>query len=316
MSEDQTDGATVGMDAGGTKSEVYWSGPGSIGQSLVGPGVNLMRDGKEAATGVFIGLLEEVSRRAGSHPILSLCIGLAGAGRRHDQEALEHRIGEAWPERLGPRPRVLRVVADGVVALEAALGPESGIVVITGTGSFVLGRLRSGRLVRSGGWGRVLGDDGGGYGLGRAALRAVAAAHDGGPDTEIARLLAERHGISGLDILIRRVYVENWPLQHDPVAALLDAADAGDAVAREIVGEQTAFLADQVRWLVGRFGSDAIGPVVALLGGLSRHDGYASALKAALEDGAPGRRVLVATRRPAEGAFLCAQRLTRGEAID
>ena len=46
-----------------------------------------------------------------------------------------------------------------------------GVALIAGTGSVAFGRAADGRTIRCGGWGYLLGDEGSGYAIGRAALR-------------------------------------------------------------------------------------------------------------------------------------------------
>ena len=46
-------------------------------------------------------------------------------------------------------------------------------MVIAGTGSIAYGRNDRNQAARAGGWGYMLGDEGSGYWIGRAALRAV-----------------------------------------------------------------------------------------------------------------------------------------------
>ena len=50
---------------------------------------------------------------------------------------------------------------------------QPGVVVIAGTGSIAYGRNERNQAARAGGWGYMLGDEGSGYWIGRAALRAV-----------------------------------------------------------------------------------------------------------------------------------------------
>ena len=75
-------------------------------------------------------------------------------------------------KRIGYKARVV-VVNDALVALEAAIPGGPGVVIISGTGSIAYGRNAAGEAARAGGWGYVLGDEGSGYWIGRAALRAV-----------------------------------------------------------------------------------------------------------------------------------------------
>ena len=75
---------------------------------------------------------------------------------------------------------------DTDAALAGAFAGRPGIVVIAGTGSGAAGRDAAGRTVRVGGHGFLLGDEGGGYWIGREAVRAALRAADGtGPPTAL-----------------------------------------------------------------------------------------------------------------------------------
>ncbi len=92
--------------------------------------------------------------------------------------------------RIGFKARTL-VVNDALVALEAGAPGEAGVVIISGTGSIAYGRNRRNEGARAGGWGHVLGDEGSGFWIGRAAMRAVLREADRrGPRTALTPLLA------------------------------------------------------------------------------------------------------------------------------
>jgi N-acetylglucosamine kinase-like BadF-type ATPase len=84
------------------------------------------------------------------------------------------------------------------------------VVIISGTGSISYGRNAAGVAARSGGWGYVLGDEGSGYWIGRAALRAVLRAEDRrGPATALTQLLLAHFGVDRPQGLIHEVYHSN-----------------------------------------------------------------------------------------------------------
>jgi len=136
---------------------------------------------------------------------------------------------------------------DAVIAYLGALGAEPGVVLVAGTG--VIALAADGR--RADGWGTLLGDDGGGYWIGRRGLALALRARDrrrGGSAALLERAVA-RFG----EPLIPAVY--DAP---DPVAAIAsftpdvaDAARAGDAAARGIWAAAAGELADTVRALAG-----------------------------------------------------------------
>ena len=61
------------------------------------------------------------------------------------------------------------VTNDAVTAHLGALGGEPGAVIVAGTGAIALAAAPEG-WARADGWGTMLGDDGGGYWIGRRAL--------------------------------------------------------------------------------------------------------------------------------------------------
>ncbi len=293
----------IGLDVGGSKTELLASCSSSDAPlRLTGPGANAQRLGLEATAQTLATLIH---RALNEHPdcqLAAVCAGIAGAGRQDDQETLTRRLLHELD--LSPAPHV-QIVHDAHIALEAAFEDGSGIVVIVGTGSVVFGRARDGSLQRTGGWGYLLGDEGSGFALGQAGLRAVAHAIDGGPDTVLRAEVAEHFDLDSRDELIHRVYQHNWPMQ-DAAPLVIEAAQAGDSTAQRIVDQQTHRLAQQVCWLVER--SSDMAPRIALLGGLAREASYAAAMTQALQDVLPGWSVDVLQQRPVVGALRLAAR--------
>ncbi|MGI9175222.1 MAG: BadF/BadG/BcrA/BcrD ATPase family protein [Rhodothermales bacterium] len=304
--------AYVGIDAGGSKTTLVarLGHDETTDVTLAGPAANPYRVGVEEAARVMAELTSEALQSLPEAAAVSVCAGVAGAGRPDDQESLTRYLRR---ELSGPLPLDVRVVHDGVIALEGAFDGGSGLIVIAGTGSLVLARTEAGAVVRSGGWGYLFGDEGSGHALGTEGLRAVASALDGGPDTSLSTLLSERHDITTAEDLVQRVYREGWPVQH--VAPLvIEAATEGDAVAHAILQDQTARLAAQVAWTSGR--CDAITPRIAFLGGLTNEAPYNAALAAALGKKLPAWRVEKARHAPVYGALRLALHLGDRQRID
>ena len=71
------------------------------------------------------------------------------------------------------RPWAAQVTAysDVELAHAAAFGGGPGVLIAAGTGSIAFARDTRGRRRRAGGWGQLLGDEGSGFWIGRAALR-------------------------------------------------------------------------------------------------------------------------------------------------
>ncbi|MFY9726943.1 MAG: BadF/BadG/BcrA/BcrD ATPase family protein [Bryobacteraceae bacterium] len=147
----------------------------------------------------------------------------------------------------------LRVTTDAAVALAGATGSGQGIVVIAGTGSMALGRDEQGRMARAGGWGYVLGDEGGAFDMVRQAVRAALRMEEGwGPETTLRAALLEATSSIDANQMLHRFYTPEW--ERSRVAALAPlvdrAAGEGDAAALHIVNQaaqELAVLAAAVR---------------------------------------------------------------------
>jgi N-acetylglucosamine kinase-like BadF-type ATPase len=209
------------------------------------------------------------------------------------------------------------VVNDALVALIAGAGDDPGVVIVAGTGSIAYGHDGRGHAARAGGWGYLLGDEGGGFWIGRGALAAVVRQFDGrGPSTLLTEfVLAEMKLVSPAD-LIHAVYDDGLPRRSIAgIASVVQrAVAAGDAVATEILdraaGELTAAAASVIRALSMR-GEDF---VIVLSGGIfAGIPALVPRVTARMPDVAPRSRVRLLDVEPATGAVRLALAAARGD---
>ena len=155
-----------------------------------------------------------------------------------------------------PAPRVT-FTGDQQTALYGALGGPGGIVLIAGTGSICYGQSTDGREARSGGWGSLMDDEGGGFALGRDALAAVVRAEDGRiAPTVLHDAVFEALQVGAVRELIGKIYAPGFGKRE--VAALAPlvgaAAEQGDAAALQIVEKAGRELALLVRPVAEKLG--------------------------------------------------------------
>ena len=163
-------------------------------------GANLQAAGELQVEKVLHDVMEEAIGDRGIVPA-AICLGIAGVDRPDDSLV----VGGIM-RRIGYKARIL-VVNDALVALEAGAPGSAGVVVISGTGSIAYGRNSRNEGARSGGWGYVLGDEGSGYWIGRAALRAVLREADRrGPKTALTPSAAAAFRRCQAQDLIHEVY--------------------------------------------------------------------------------------------------------------
>jgi N-acetylglucosamine kinase-like BadF-type ATPase len=167
-------GTVVGVDAGGTGSRAVVVRDGEVVERRdLGPlNVILHADAVDRIAALLTG-------------VGATAAGLGLAGLRSGADA--DRIAALLRDRTGAR---VAVGDDTDAALAGAFRGGPGIVVIAGTGSGAAGRDAAGRTVRVGGHGYLLGDEGGGYWIGRQAVSAALRAADGtGPPTALTELV-------------------------------------------------------------------------------------------------------------------------------
>jgi len=224
----------LGIDVGGTKTVCLLADEaGNIIASTRDEGANLQGAGELALEKVLHNVMEKTLAGQSVLPG-AICLGIAGVDRPADEAVVCSIM-----KRIGYKAKVL-VVNDALIALQAGIGTEPGIVIVAGTGSIAYGRNRRGEASRAGGWGYVLGDEGSGYWIGRLALRAVVRHADGrGRPTELTPRLLTHFDLQRASELIHKVYHDD--LNPAAVASLAryvqEARDDGDAVAAGILNQ-------------------------------------------------------------------------------
>lgn len=125
-----------------------------------------------------------------SFQVEEIAAGLSGLqGRRADAASLLTH----WSAH-GVRTVVL--ADDAVTGYLNGCGPSPGVVLSVGTG--VVGLATGRDVARVNGWGHLVGDEGGGYWIGRAGLAAALHAFDGrGPHTELLAAAVAKFGPAG-----------------------------------------------------------------------------------------------------------------------
>ncbi len=263
----------VGVDAGGTHAVAVVVDPSGreVGRGSA-PGAVASAASVEAAADAVARAASEALAAAGrAWPVDALWAGVAGAGSDTVRAALEVALAQRVTARQ------LGVGTDMEAAFESAFGRGPGILLIAGTGSVAMARDRDGLLRRAGGWGRALGDEGGGYWIAMQALGAVARAEDGRAQaTALREAVLHRLSLDAPRSLV--AWVEH--ASKGEVAALaptvLTVAEQGDPVAASIATDAAAALRSHVIALLEAMERDGAAEdtcALALSGGLIREGG-------------------------------------------
>jgi N-acetylglucosamine kinase-like BadF-type ATPase len=302
----------LGIDAGGTKTVCQLADlRGTILAESRSGGANLQATGELQVEKVLHDVMEDAIGPRDIVPA-AICLGIAGVDRPDDAV-----IVRGIMKRIGYKARVL-VVNDALVALEAGAPGAPGVVIISGTGSIAYGRNASNEAARAGGWGYVLGDEGSGYWIGRAALRAVLREADRrGPRTALTPLLLRHFGVSQAQGLIHEVYQSN--LKPSAIGAL---AQCVYSAFTERDGVATGILSDAANELEGsgisvarRLGLEGESFGFILSGGIFRAVPWLrQELERRLPVALPRSTVTLLDREPAAGAVVIAIQEARGGA--
>ena len=295
----------LGIDSGGSHTDVAIAlADGTIVARADGPGAAMRPGGAAASAAVMADTARRAAASAGvALPAQRVVVGAAGAGRAPERADLSAALVE------GGVARSAEVMGDGELALMAAFTGGPGILINAGTGSIAYARDLAGELHRAGGFGWQMGDEGGGYWLGRRALAAAARAYDGRDDqsTLPTRLLAALE-LRDFDDLVRWAALAT-PAQIAGLALhLVNAAAEGERVAQAAVREAANELTDHIAALRRHFPADQ-GVDWAMAGGLLRKDSaLAEALRVAVERRVPGCRLSTSPIDPAGVAAVRAGR--------
>lgn len=237
-------------------------------------------------------------------PVRSIVVGSTGMHTEGLRSAMENRLRQKFTN------SPVHITTDGAIALESAFGDCPGIVVCAGSGTIAYSRDPDGTVHRVGGLGPILADEGSGFDIGIAGMRAAARAADGRPQsTSLMSAILTAVGASSLDGLIDWA----WKADRTAIAALAEVvcghATSGDAVAQSIVDTAAEELGQLAIALTDHFENEQ--PIsVAFSGGvLSLESPVRTALRAILAEKVPNVCVLNAPVDPVLGALSMADRL-------
>ena len=206
--------------------------------------IKLMTVGEDSATERLRALIRRVLQkgRVPADSISATAMGLAGSSSSSVREWAERVLHE---EVSG----TVRVRGDEEIALDAAFQGGPGILVIAGTGSNAVGRGAQGALVRAGGWGPMIGDEGSGNWIGNEALRMGLHAHDRQVDTCLLREIQHFWHLRDLGELV--AFANRRPRPHfaELTTVVARCAENGDGLALSVLeraGEELAAIVSLV----------------------------------------------------------------------
>ncbi len=252
----------LGIDGGGTSTVFRLAErDGTIVQTLVKDCCNPVDIGMEQAKNI---LAEGIREICGEIPYsyISLYAGISGGGMSGNHAMLLREFFQTFG--------FMRFDNGSDVENVLALIPsDSCILVIMGTG-FIAYCIRREHRKRIAGWGQLFDRGGSGYTIGADGITAALRHIDGsGPQTQITQMLTQRIGQTPEQHLTRfyaggKKYIAGF------ADVVFGAAAQGDVVAKDILQENMAFVAQMIETAQTEF-SQAV--PVYFSGGISKcHD--------------------------------------------
>jgi N-acetylglucosamine kinase-like BadF-type ATPase len=299
----------IGMDGGGTKTRVMVK-ERPEGETLFDQNFgmsNYNNIGVEGLKPVFREIYETlVSCFQERLQDAVLVLGSAGVDRPKDVDIYLSALKEAG------FTCQLEVVNDAEIALGGGNGARKDALMIAGTGSIVVGIDTNGKMVRSGGWGGLISDEGSGFQIGRHAIAAVMHEHDKviAPTSFTDSLLAHFQLTSPEDF-IDLLYLEDT-LPIDKVASctpiILEAWAKGDESARTIVEAEVEKLVRLVVGISRQMGSEKFR--LSIAGSLlTKSTDYLSTFKEKLSAVLPQVEISAPLYDPVFGAIIIGRQL-------
>jgi glucosamine kinase len=268
----------LGIDGGGSKTICSIGNETSeLATATSGPS-NITRVGEEGARESLHRAIREACAIAKVNPqqVQRARIGVAGAGQPEIANAVRQIVAEVIPGEI-------QVTGDIEIALAAAFGQGPGVIVIAGTGSIAYGRNAKGQIVRAGGWGFAISDEGSAHWIGRAVVTTWLRALDLGTEenqedrrvAESSPLLCEMKeawDVHSFDEFLRKA--NSHPDFPALLPAIITAADAGNELAGSVLAQAGAELAQLAGIVISRlFAADIIKASIplAMVGGVFKH---------------------------------------------
>lgn len=204
-------------------------------------------------------------------------------------------------------------VPSGEVAMGFAMALTTrGILVLSGTGSFVCGVTADGRRLHEGGNGCIIADEGSAYHIGVLGIRAAFRSGYGeARRTTLAQAVPRAFGVESLQDVFNLLYVNHVGRSRiASVAKMVDAeAEAGDTVAVGVLERAADELGELLLEVIRELGLSDTDEHLVATGSVAQHSRlYWERVCSIARSAAPGLRPVCPRVRPVVGACLLALR--------
>lgn len=303
----------LGIDGGGSKSKaVLCDEELKILSSFQAGPSNFLKVGLSEATDQIINLISSAENYLNCSPDkVSIVLGTAGAGRKENVADFTDALKVA-AKSTQILPKNLFITGDINITLHGAFEGGEGLILIVGTGSIIYGKTKHDKEIRKGGFGRLIGDEGSGYSIGRKTINFLSKSFDGRIiSTPFFEFLIDQLKIRDSSALINSVYKNNYEISQ-AAEFTIEAAEKGMGEAEQILSEESDELILLIGSSLNEFSSKSIN--LCLSGGLIEHDNfYRRMLIEKIEKYFPQVKLSDPKHSPEFGAVLMAKEFFGGK---
>lgn len=290
----------LGIDGGGSKTTAVICDENlNLVSRFVGESINFNSVGMEAARKNLKATVDGAI--AGKDIRLSAAfIGMSAIAERADDEFTK-KLCEGIID-----CEKVTMDSDVYIGLEAMRCDGAAAMVISGTGSMAVGRLEDGKIIHTGGWGYILGDEGSGYAIAIDALRAAICGYEGSaPETALTEAFKEHYQVDDMLQLIDIFYDPPMPRSEiAKLAPIIFRCAENDTVAKGIVENHAKLLANTVCALLKNMPT---GTPLGLWGGIfENYKKFRDAFSSFVKESFPETEINILEYAPEYGAIFAA----------
>lgn len=261
----------LGIDGGGTKSRLI------IGDEQLktisiekGDSINIFSVGVEKTFKALKQLIDSSLQKQNIDisQVKRICVAAAGLARKYETEEFENFFKQTYP--------FLRVIftTDIMALMVGALKEQDGICLISGTGSVAMGQDNNKNIIRAGGFGWRLGDEGSASNISLEAVRRIIRSYEKRDlETSMMKPLLDFFKLNKVEDTVQ--FFHNPHLDKASVAAaafiVTEAARGGDPLALDILKKSAKELFKLVLSVHNRL-PQAEKRVLITAGGVFEHD--------------------------------------------
>ncbi|MBP1765167.1 MAG: gspK 1, partial [Firmicutes bacterium] len=227
-------------------------------------------------------------------PINCVVLGLAGLDTKKDEMALTSIVKQALAD-AKITADAIHLCNDAMLTLKGSIGRNNGVLLAAGTGSIACGITKEGQETRVGGWGHLVGDEGSGYSIGKAAITQALKSYDGREKSSgLPAAILQELSCANAEELVQWVYSSRFSVAQ--VAALTPSivrlAEGGDEQAETIIGDACQELENMAYTVIKKLDLLTVDFSLILTGGVLKNQFVRRQLMKQLTDTRPGLQAL------------------------